>query len=170
MDVLPDDTLFTSPQMGAVQLDAVVSNDSGNATLKWCSVPCNVDESASSITVEPDTGWRYISVMTTEGQCQSSDLYIILPESPSAVETPVRDGNFSIYPNPASDEVIISFSNVLVDQPRIQVWDGYGKLLTQLKVGNNQRIDLSSLASGYYMIQLLDDQELIAVRRVFINQ
>ena len=65
----------------------------------------------------------------------------------------------SMYPNPASDQVILANgSNILLDNAMI--YDMNGKLINTIdlqNMGSEMSIDVSALASGVYMVQINSD-------------
>ena len=69
--------------------------------------------------------------------------------------------SFSVFPNPASDELQIStpfFSNQSVD---IHIFNNQGQLMKQQTFGANNRhtLNISDLANGLYLIQLTSGNE-----------
>lgn len=169
VDVAPLDTLYTTPNMDEVQLETVITNDNGNASLHWCSVPCAVDETSSSITVEPDTGWRYISLMASEGQCHSSELFIVLPEPLTSVSDLKENSAVSVYPIPSLGEVTIDFSETDFKAPWIELLDMNGRLIYSQNLQTNGRIDLSEHGSGVYLLKLFDGDASISSQRILIR-
>lgn len=98
-----------------------------------------------------------------------TDLYTYANESvfrmedvavPTSVdEALVYDSGFSVYPNPATQEVYVSFKNIqnLSDQIEINIIDVSGKLVYQNKYANQLealKVDLSIFKSGFYMISV----------------
>ena len=62
--------------------------------------------------------------------------------------------NFRIYPNPAHDNLFLSFPKNL-DQSRLKVYDVLGKLLINKKVNRiSNKINLKSLNRGIYVIKI----------------
>lgn len=56
----------------------------------------------------------------------------------------------NIYPNPVSDKITVDFSSL--GQARCQVVDIIGKTLIDRKIGSGEKIDVSSLVAGSYLI------------------
>jgi polyhydroxybutyrate depolymerase len=61
--------------------------------------------------------------------------------------------NWSAYPNPAQDHLILESKNAAAVK-QVQVWDALGRLQTSLKPGNENRIELNTAAwaQGIYWI------------------
>jgi hypothetical protein len=163
VDVTPDDTLWIWPSMIDVELSAVFSIDNGNASMNWCSVPCALNESTASIAVQPDTNWRYVFLIATEGLCQASDVHILLPEPPTSVSVLKGKASISVYLVPttglvtlsASDPTLISVVNVL---------DVHGRTVETYQIHGRKDLDLRSLPSGTYILQLITNGQSVSVQ------
>jgi hypothetical protein len=70
----------------------------------------------------------------------------------------IRAGQAKLYPNPASDKVIISSYNVEVNVNEIKVFDIYGRNYGIRKIhrqsNNSLELDISGLAKGTYFIRI----------------
>ena len=171
VDVTPNDTLVVYPSTGDVELGSVTLNDSGNVVLEWCSVPCSIEESTASVTVNPDTSWRYVSLIASEGGCQASDLYIVEPADVSSIREYALNWDLSIYPNPCRDYVQLSISNFSqLDKPEIRLYDITGKLMLRTSVFEDTRIDVRNLQSGLYLLRLMDDKRVLAARSFAVTR
>lgn len=65
------------------------------------------------------------------------------------------DSNFSLFPNPTSEEFIIQSRTIDVDQ--IEIYDLLGKRVKSLKVENNTQnipVNIQGLPSGVYVVRL----------------
>ena len=73
-----------------------------------------------------------------------------------------------MYPNPAQNQVTISnSSNILLDSAAI--YDVNGKLVSQINLQDMQQekvIDISSLASGVYIVQIQSEQSSVTKRLI----
>ncbi len=78
------------------------------------------------------------------------------------------NSSFSVYPNPTNDKVIIIF-NTAPASNEVQVFDLYGKLLLSQCVMSSDQLDLRSLNQGIYLINLLENNQLIGTQRVLKN-
>ena len=65
----------------------------------------------------------------------------------------ITNNDFSIYPNPSKGSIIVKIPKLYGIQP-IQFYNSTGKLVKEIKVLNNETIDVSDLASGIYFVQL----------------
>ena len=79
--------------------------------------------------------------------------------------------NFSVYPNPVIDKLIISFSSLTnLTDPFLEIMDGAGRIinLTYLnnfsKGQNNLEISSSNLESGWYIIKIISNEKSFATK------
>ena len=64
-----------------------------------------------------------------------------------------------LYPNPASDHIIVAVPFAGVD---VQLVDAIGRVVEMRKTqGTTIRMDIGHLASGYYALQLLSSGDLL---------
>ena len=83
------------------------------------------------------------------------------------------DGILRIYPNPTNDIVNVRFTNGngKWENTEIRVYDVYGRLLRTVETCHGaslqtMQIDLSHYATGVYLIQLVNNGNVMAVRKV----
>lgn len=79
--------------------------------------------------------------------------------------------NFSVYPNPVLDKLIISFSSLTnLTDPFLEILDGAGRIinstyLNNLSKGeNNLEISSSNLESGWYIIKIISNEKSFATK------
>ena len=79
----------------------------------------------------------------------------------------------TLYPNPTNDIVNVRFTNGngKWENTEIRVYDVYGRLLRTVETCHGaslqtMQIDLSSYATGVYLIKLVNDGNVLAVRKV----
>jgi hypothetical protein len=65
-------------------------------------------------------------------------------------EESMRMENFTVYPNPASQNLTLNFSDY--DQHQIIIYDFMGQILLSLTASDNESIDVSNLPTGMYLI------------------
>jgi len=168
VEVSPIDTLMTTPNMGAVQLEAMVTNDTSNVSLLWCSVPCSMNEDSPNVSFQPDTSWRYVSVMAMDENCLSSDLLIVLPEQLTSVREMEEDTGPFAYPVPSQGELQLNTRWHGLSRPAIQLVDVHGRTLIRQMVGPGGTIDLRGCSSGTYLLRLMDGDREVASQRVLL--
>lgn len=82
-----------------------------------------------------------------------------------------ENGDFVFYPNPTNDFITISLKNTANSIASIVVYDVLGKTLMTQKLQNvsSQTIDLSSVNTGIYFIEVTTDANLKVVKKVIVN-
>jgi hypothetical protein len=67
------------------------------------------------------------------------------------------NSNFSIYPNPANNNLNVKLSNSKSENVSLKIFNNIGQLVKTIDLGNttdiDQQIDLSDLRSGIYMVK-----------------
>jgi len=79
--------------------------------------------------------------------------------------------NFSLYPNPANEFIIISYNNnEKFCNNRVVVTDLLGKVIDSIVLTTNSSVNYSTqnLSKGVYFFKLLDDEKTIESKRVVI--
>lgn len=81
---------------------------------------------------------------------------------PTGLKNIQLDVNIKVFPNPTADKIQIQLSNPYNKVLRLNLCDVNGQLLWNGKIGDDiemQYIDVSKLASGSYILQLIDETE-----------
>lgn len=81
-------------------------------------------------------------------------------------------GNFSVYPNPAKNEIRINWSNHLKhDNIAVVIHDAFGKTVLQLSnYQNSQNIDLSAFSNGFYLISLQSEGQMLGIEKLILTK
>ncbi|MDC8004417.1 T9SS type A sorting domain-containing protein, partial [Aureisphaera galaxeae] len=89
-------------------------------------------------------------------------------ESVLGLEDTVLDNAISIYPNPAESVVnLANTANILLDQAAI--YDTNGRHIQTIDLSDMQQekaIDVSTLATGVYMVLITSDEGAATVKRL----
>lgn len=106
------------------------------------------DQPGVAIGQDPDHG------LTT-----NSIVYVKIPKSSSSIQDHNTINDFSIYPNPTSDQVMISIVSPIRTTAKITITNITGQILYSdefsVKAGNNQKyISLKHLPSGLYLVNI----------------
>jgi len=72
-----------------------------------------------------------------------------------------------IYPNPADDKIRIDW-NALQLNANIKIIDQQGRIQAFMNISKGQKIDISSLSAGFYILKILINDKIIS--RKFIKQ
>jgi len=83
------------------------------------------------------------------------------------------DEKFDVYPNPANENLIIDFTNNNFEQPiELSIINSLGQsvYLKKFNSFSKNNIDVSALANGVYIIQLMNDKkEFLQTKKIIIN-
>ena len=88
----------------------------------------------------------------------------------------VSGNNLSVYPNPASDRVSITFTTAVSCKAKLELYDMSGKLVKNLYEGvlsknARQKIELStsSLPAGIYIVNLQTENEIVSQSKLVVT-
>jgi|GEM_PF-2209462 len=121
----------------------------------------------------PTTGGNYTIcayTLLTNDANRSNDTSCVAVISPVSVESLALIGS-NLYPNPARDEVTISFSESVANA-KVTIVDGVGRLVHTFTVEagiNEMKVDVSALSAGIYSYRLESDSK-IAFGKFVINK
>lgn len=114
---------------------------------------------------DPGTG---IANLTSAG---SYDVFISKSQNTSAIYSLDDDANFiSIYPNPATDKISVSFNDGIFNKTNISIFDMQGNLITGFNLSNQNffELDVSKLTKGMYLVKIQTEDD-IAVKKLVIQ-
>lgn len=133
----------SSPSICVGQSATLTAN--GASTYTW-----NTGSNAISIVVTPTTSTSY-SVNGSSGSCNGSAITSISVNLCTGIRENVNAVQFSIYPNPSRDNIIIEVENL----SDLQILDVLGKIVleTSLQKQNNT-INISQLNNGIYYFKI----------------
>lgn len=84
--------------------------------------------------------------------------------NPSGINNYELRNNFSVYPNPAINNVTISVKNDNVSIEKVELYNIYGQLLNTMKVnGNMAEISVNALATGTYYAKVFTDKGVVTM-------
>lgn len=120
---------------------------------------CSIQGATSSDYVAHSTGSYYVAITDSNGCSAVSNAIII-----TGIED-LRQQFFHIYPNPASDYVIVSYNPSFISgKASFEVDDLLGQVYSQPVPGysGNQPIDVSQFANGIYTAYIKSNEQIIA--------
>ncbi len=90
------------------------------------------------------------------------------PGTPSHLPAPLSVKELTLYPNPAKNEVMITSNNLISS---ISIIDATGRRIKNIPVGKRKQIkvDISSLKSGLYYVEVTDEKRKKTIKRLFIK-
>ncbi len=180
VDVQPGDTLFHWYDQAGIEvtLNAAVTNDSGNANIQWCSIPCQFTGTGNSITFqEADTNLRFVVAMAYEGGCEASDLYIV---TDTAMWEAIHEYNysvdFSVYPQPANSQITVS-ADLKQNSGKpvtVELFNIRGQTVFVQQFPANQKlqisIETSDFPSGNYLLRLKSGNEILGAKKIIVSR
>lgn len=178
-------------QQGFVDWGNGYTSNTGNFTERKTMVAC-IDQNGSTQWVKLGGGsfnnYLHSISVSEEGSCYFTGSFmdtatfdnIFIPSTAffnymigkirvitSSVDDPENDVAVMIYPNPASDAVMLKNVEAGAD---IRVLDIAGRVVMQLTAsGDNQMIDVSSLSSGSYLVRITTESGKVIGGRLVKN-
>jgi len=100
----------------------------------------------------------FLIIATTGGEFGIVYTRVQASEAVTGVDS-IDDEKFSIglFPNPANDQLTVN--GLPVGNHLGQIMDASGKMVMEISVSNNEQLDITSLASGFYTIKVLVEGE-----------
>ncbi|HKR06989.1 MAG TPA: T9SS type A sorting domain-containing protein [Bacteroidia bacterium] len=139
------------------QGDSLVSNSlSGN---QWYNMNGAI-AGANNISYHPSASGNYFTIITDVNGCKS-DTSNVIYYSPLGISY-LKQNGFSIYPNPASDFIIINFTNTQ-EKHNITLSNIIGTILSNQYYNSDSgmfKLDVSDLTPGIYMITIKTKSEI----------
>jgi len=85
--------------------------------------------------------------------------------------TSIKLGDFSVYPNPASENLTIHFIENAAASRLVQVYNVYGKLIWSKSemIGNDLNVSLSQMSNGVYFVKV-SEGSVQKVKRIIVNK
>jgi hypothetical protein len=105
-----------------------------------------------------ETAWG-ITCNPTRGAINTSRSNVKSPNSAIGIESYGNSAAISIYPNPATDQVNVSFGSA-APNTKVSIYDAVGKLVYEADVKTGQQevqISTALFGSGIYMLQLSNE-------------
>ncbi len=145
-------------------------NGSANAAIRgWRFGDGGVDTAMSPTHTYTANGTYTVTYYASNGCGTDSTTTTVIVRN-VGVNNVSLDGKVSLFPNPAADFVTIQ-NTAAQSMKTIRVLDVAGALISDIKVsnGNEQRIDISHLAAGTYLVRIELEGGAIAVRRLQVK-
>ena len=82
-----------------------------------------------------------------------------------AIEEQVADASFTVFPNPATDQVTIQLTSAPSGSEVIRILDARGRMVRTERIIGRSTIDISTLDAGIYFVNVGSASKRIAVMR-----
>ena len=141
------------------------------AAYQWLLQGHDISGATTRFYSATQTGYYNVKVTDTVGCiAQSTDTYLAYPAClTTGLETITADPDFDIYPNPASTELTVTFSNVVTGHVQMEIFDVCGKLIsasnTEVSTGNKYPVNITQMASGSYLLKITNSEYRFSVKR-----
>jgi len=67
--------------------------------------------------------------------------------------------NFTVYPNPATSQIVLMVSNALSKNAQLEVFNALGQLVSQTFLPESRKLDISGFTSGIYFFKVSDGNQ-----------
>ena len=117
------------------------------------------------------SGYYFVKVNDSLGcSAQSQDTFVSYPSClVNGVEAILNQPAFEIYPNPAFNEITISYANTLAENANIEISDLIGQTVYHSTIstllGYNWIINIATLPAGTYLMKITNGKGVSGVRR-----
>ncbi len=105
----------------------------------------------------PKTYYWRVRAKTSEGNSNWSQSWSFSTVDPSSVYEHIDMNQATIYPNPASNEIIVNMNDIISGNYNLKLIDISGKTIYELNANNDKKqisIDCSKFNSGVYFINI----------------
>lgn len=101
--------------------------------------------------------------MNTPAYFCADNFYI--GQGENSIETLASESDFSVYPNPANDQITIQLHDNT--QGNVTIIDATGAIVVQAnQIANGEQINISNLVSGLYFVQIQSQNNIISKRLI----
>jgi ELWxxDGT repeat protein len=118
-----------------------------------------VPGTASSVPSQMTSTDNYLFLMYNSPE-YGKELFVLDKVTISTNE--ISDASFSLFPNPFKDYLMLSFDENLYTEFQVEILNLEGKIVFQSAVINNQEINLSSIPSGSYIVNLKNGDKVLS--------
>ncbi|MCC6187174.1 MAG: SBBP repeat-containing protein [Chitinophagaceae bacterium] len=146
---------------------STISANMAGASYQWVNCPSYATiAGATAQNYTPTNSGSYAVIITNGTGCvDTSDCVSAIG---TGIAASAMASNISIYPNPANNVVVIS--NLSKGQS-INIINTLGVSVFDNKASNStMNIDVNAFASGMYFVQIVQDGQLIATRKLLISK
>ena len=96
------------------------------------------------------------------------DIEFVYVDHTGLDEYETRQSQLSVYPNPATDYITVSFPNM--KNGKLCVYNIVGEqILSRELASETSKINVSGLAKGIYMVRVTDDKGIVGTKKLIIR-
>ena len=145
----------------------------------WFTYTPTINQNVASVTtttfcwhINTNIGGQTINkwIPAPPSQLKTAYSLYVKDNAVTGVEENEKLNNFSVYPNPTNNQIIVNFNLTNSEDANLIVYDATGKVVANHNMGNqnagqhNVTIDLSHLSNGLYLVNLTVGSEVISKR------
>lgn len=111
----------------------------------------------------PGPGEYYVCLTVSNEFAEDTYCQWVIIEQPSNVREEVQESRYSIFPNPATDEIFIVIDQPISHDGEVRIYNLEGKLMLHLKMNKGEEslsISTAGLSRGYYFVQFNDGKSV----------
>lgn len=151
----------TSPGKTDGAIDLTVTGGTAPYTYSWTGPNGSIGTSEDLNNLPEGT----YSVTVTDKYCGIAKLSVKIASSPVGISTVSNQHNISVSPNP-TDELFNIHTDVSLNNAAVHVVSISGKIVQQQEnlSGNDFKIDVSSLSTGIYFVEVISDNKISRVK------
>ena len=151
-------SILSPPPGGGIRIEFDASASQNANSYNW-----DFGDGSSGTGVNPThsyvtPGLFYEVTLTVTNTCSSDKLSYKLVDRLSRDELDGRD-SYELYPNPADDQITISWGRYTQPVQKVRIFNVSGALLRESVIPDNSRqstqLNVEGLSNGYYQVQLL---------------
>ncbi len=158
----PADTIITG---GNTTLTAI-----GGTTYSW-SPSTGLNTTTGATVIASPTATTTYTVTATDNQgCQTSVDVVVTVDALTSRQD-LENNDWSIYPNPAADRLMIRSEIGNVGKYSVQLFDISGKLILENQLESpSSSLDVSRIAPGVYVLHITGENERVFRRKMVISR
>jgi hypothetical protein len=139
----------------------------GGATYKWINCTTNTIVAGQTNTnFAPTQNGSYAVIVTTQAGCADTSNCVSVSKLSIAE---LNNHDFTIYPNPAQDEINIQFNQSIQETYQLRLTDMNGRTISNFEVKNKiEKINTKNLERGVYIITIQNKLGM-NVQKVVLN-
>lgn len=146
---------------------STVSANMASASYQWVNCPSyTVIAGATAQNYTPTASGSYAVIITNGATCKdTSDCVTVTGTS---INENMLTQQVNLYPNPATN--LVTLSNLTIGQ-NINIINTLGVSIFNSKTNNStMTIDVNAFASGMYFVQIVQEGQLLAMRKLLISK
>lgn len=127
------------------------------------------DRNTLSPTVWPDTTTQYSSIITDFSGCQAPGGSFTVYVSPVGFEEPSDRHRVSVYPQPMTDNCLITIYSTAASSFELVIYDSSGRVKSKMSIGLQHRLYRADYEPGIYYFGVLSESKVVEKGKLVVN-